>query len=85
MILVYDVKVERVNKICNYLKRYLNWVQNSVFEGELTIGELKKIEEDMKNLISIDEDSVRIYVYPSEKSIRKKHIGKRYREPTQII
>jgi CRISPR-associated protein Cas2 len=36
IILVYDVGEERVGKVCNYLKRYLPRVQNSVFEGDLT-------------------------------------------------
>ena len=43
VIIVYDVGVERVNKVRIYLKQYLNWVQNSVLEGELTEPEYMKV------------------------------------------
>ena len=33
IILVYDIQVERVAKVCKYLRQHLNWIQNSVFEG----------------------------------------------------
>ncbi len=35
-IAVYDVGVKRVQKMLKLFRRYLTWVQNSVFEGELT-------------------------------------------------
>ena len=31
VIVVYDVGVKRVGKVCKYLRQHLNWVQNSVF------------------------------------------------------
>jgi CRISPR-associated protein Cas2 len=43
VILVYDVGVDRVAKICQYLRRSLDGVQNSVFAGELTDTEFKRI------------------------------------------
>jgi len=36
VIIVYDVEVERVARVCQYLRRHLHWVQNSAFEGEIT-------------------------------------------------
>jgi CRISPR-associated protein Cas2 len=33
VVIVYDVDVARVPKVCKFLRRYLHWVQNSVFEG----------------------------------------------------
>ena len=45
VIIVYDVNVERVSKVCNFLRQYLNWIQNSVFEGEITKAELLKIKK----------------------------------------
>ncbi|WP_101494345.1 CRISPR-associated endonuclease Cas2 [Sulfobacillus thermosulfidooxidans] len=43
VILVYDAGVKRDPKILKTCRKYLNWIQNSVFEGELTEGKLKKI------------------------------------------
>ena len=63
MIIVYDVNVERVAKICQYLRRYLDWVQNSVFEGELTDSQYKRIKHDLKEIMHEDEDSVRFYSF----------------------
>lgn len=37
-IVVYDVGEKRVAKVCKYLRTVLQWMQNSVFEGELTEG-----------------------------------------------
>ena len=36
MIIVQDINVDRVNKAKLFLWQYLYWIQNSVFEGEVT-------------------------------------------------
>ena len=36
VVIVYDVSTERVARVCKSLRRHLTWVQNSVFEGEVT-------------------------------------------------
>jgi CRISPR-associated endonuclease Cas2 len=36
VLIVYDVEVKKVTKVHKFLKLHLHWVQNSVFEGELT-------------------------------------------------
>lgn len=41
VILVYDIDAKRVGKMLKLCRRYLNWIQNSVFEGELTDVKLK--------------------------------------------
>jgi hypothetical protein len=35
VIVVYDANEKRVNKFLKTLRKYLTWVQNSVFEGEI--------------------------------------------------
>ena len=32
---MYDVGEKRVGKMLNYCRKYLNWIRNSVFEGEI--------------------------------------------------
>ena len=35
VILVYDVGEKRVGKMLRLVRKYLSWIQNSVFEGEI--------------------------------------------------
>jgi len=64
VIIVYDVNVKRVNKIKAFLRKHLNWVQNSVFEGEITKAEYEYIKYELDKLINSQEDSVIIYKFP---------------------
>jgi len=75
VIIVYDVEQSRVPKVCQYLKRWLNWVQNSVFEGELRESQLERIKRDLLDLIDHEYDSVYIYKLPHRKLIRKEVLG----------
>lgn len=84
-IIVYDVDVLRVGKIHKFLKRYMNWVQNSVFEGELTESEILKVKKDIKKIIKADEDSVLIFRMHSRNYLEKEHLGIEKNEPTNII
>lgn len=85
LIVVYDVSVERVNKVRNYLKRYLNWVQNSAFEGETTKGEFQKIKMGLKRIIEEDEDSILFYKASSQKWVSKEVMGVEKSEVSTII
>ena len=61
IVVVYDVSVERVNKVKKFLRQHLHWVQNSVFEGEVTRAEFERIKADLRELMDEDEDSIVIY------------------------
>ncbi len=78
VILTYDVNVERLAKVLKYLRQYMVWVQNSVFEGDLTSAELMEMLDGLKELIDEDEDSIRIYILPSKKILGTLIIGRRY-------
>lgn len=43
VILVYDCGEKRVAKMLKLCRKYLNWIQNSVFEGEITEVKLKEL------------------------------------------
>lgn len=66
---------KRVSKVCNFLRRYLNWIQNSVFEGELTEGKLEEIRIGLKNIIDKNEDSILIFTVSSKKWLNKEVLG----------
>ena len=85
VILVYDVSVKRVSKVCQFLRMFLNWVQNSVFEGELTEAELFQVERGLKEIIDENEDSITIYIFSSEKLLKRKFLGIRKAKPSFII
>lgn len=51
VIIVYDIKVERIDKVRRFLKTYLEWIQNSVFEGEITKAELRSIIKNIEKMI----------------------------------
>ena len=61
VILVYDIKEERVARVLKTCRKYLNWVQNSVFEGKITDAKLTKLKMELKKIMNSDEDSVIIY------------------------
>ncbi len=74
-IIVYDINVKRVVRVLKFLRRYLNWVQNSVFEGELTYAEFKKVKAGLKKIINKEEDSVAIYRFDSSVKVMKETLG----------
>jgi CRISPR-associated protein Cas2 len=75
IIAVYDVGEKRVAKILKLFRRYLHWIQNSVFEGELTETQLKELEYEISKVMNPREDSVIIFTNASEKWMNKKIIG----------
>lgn len=75
VIVVYDVDVKRVNKTMKYLRTYLNWIQNSVFEGELTEGQFYKMKSGLSKIIKDKEDSVIIFKMPDDKFVDKFVMG----------
>ncbi|RLG16571.1 CRISPR-associated endonuclease Cas2 [Candidatus Pacearchaeota archaeon] len=75
VIIVYDVSVERVSKVCQFLRQFLNWIQNSVFEGELTESELEKIKTGLKKIIDSERDSVIIYLLRTDQILKRELLG----------
>ena len=75
VILVYDIQEKRVAKVLKTCRRYLNWVQNSVFEGELTPAKLEKLKGDLKKIIKKEKDSVLIYQFRTLKYSKREIMG----------
>ena len=75
VVIAYDVNVERVNKVKKFLRRYLNWVQNSLFEGELSEADLEEIKMGLKRIINEEEDMIVIYKLRTEKAMKREIIG----------
>ncbi len=75
VIVVYDVGVKRVGKVCKYLRQHLNWVQNSVFEGEVTKAGVARIKSSLAQILDEDKDSVLIYQMRHERWMNKEVLG----------
>ncbi|WP_342304181.1 CRISPR-associated endonuclease Cas2 [Methanolobus sp. ZRKC5] len=85
VIVVYDIGVERLNKVRTFLKQYLNWVQNSVLEGELTKAEYMKVYSYLKQIINEDEDSIFFYRVRDKMYLGFDELGSRPAEIDTII
>ena len=76
ILIVYDVEVKRVTKVHKFLKKYLHWVQNSVFEGELTVAQIEELESGLDKIIDKDTDSILTFTAREARWLEKKVLGK---------
>ena len=80
VILVYDIGEKRVGKMLKLCRQYLNWIQNSVFEGEITEVKLKELQQQAGTILNIEEDSLIIFKSRNEKWMEKEVVGKERNE-----
>ena len=62
VIMVYDINEKRVNKVLKIGRKYLDWIQNSVLEGEITEAKFEKLKLEVLKVIKKEEDSVIFYI-----------------------
>ena len=72
---MYDIDAKRVGKMLKLMREYLHWIQNSVFEGEITDVKLKELKMRAKELMNNDTDSLIIFKSRDEKWLDKEIIG----------
>ena len=75
VIVVYDMGEKRVAKALKTCRKYLNWVQNSVFEGEISKANIKKLKMELGRFMNDDEDSVIFYILRSTKYSERQILG----------
>lgn len=75
VILFYDFGEKRVGKALRICRKYLTWVQNSVFEGEITQANLKKLTHELSTKMDKDEDSLIIYTFANMRYSTREVIG----------
>ena len=76
VIVVYDFGEKRVAKMLKLCRRYLNWVQNSVFEGEISDVRLKELLMYIKMFMKVNEDSIIIFKTASQVFMERQIIGR---------
>ncbi len=85
VLVVYDVEVKRVTKAHKFLKKHLHWVQNSVFEGELTEAQIETVKAGLKRLLDEDSDSVLIYTARDARWLTRETLGHERSETGNLL
>ena len=84
VIAVYDVQADRTRLFRNYLRRFLIHVQNSVFEGEVTEGELERMRSHLDDLLEPGESTI-IYTVSAESYVDRTVFGDDPTEDSQFL
>jgi len=85
VILVYDIGEKRVGKMLKLCRKYLNWIQNSVFEGEITEVKLQELKISAQKIMKEEDDSLIIFKSRQEKWLEKEILGQERNELDQIL
>ncbi|MGL4332283.1 MAG: CRISPR-associated endonuclease Cas2 [Bacteroidales bacterium] len=85
VILVYDFGEKRVNKMLKLCRKYLNWIQNSVFEGEITESRLRELKSNAAYFMDPEKDSIIIFSSRNEKWLDKEVVGHERQEISQFL
>jgi CRISPR-associated protein Cas2 len=72
---VYDIGEKRVGKMLKLFRRYLNWIQNSVFEGEITEVKLEELKIKATNIMDTEFDSIIFFKSRQERWLEKEVVG----------
>ncbi|MEQ8239199.1 MAG: CRISPR-associated endonuclease Cas2 [Cyclobacteriaceae bacterium] len=85
IVLVYDIGEKRVAKMLKLCRAYLNWIQNSVFEGEITEVKLRELKGKAKAIMDAEKDSLILFKSRDEKWLDKEVIGQEKNELDNFI
>lgn len=85
VILVYDFGERRVAKALKICRKYLTWIQNSVFEGEITDGKYSMLTTELERVMNKDNDSLIIFQFRSKRYTNRVVIGMEKNELSNMI
>jgi len=85
VIAVYDVDSKRCGKMLKLCRRYLHWVQNSVFEGEITEVRLKELRQAARDIMEEQTDSFIIFKNRDKHWLDKEVIGQEKASTEQFL
>ncbi len=83
-ILVYDINQKRVGKMLKLCRQYLTWIQNSVFEGEITRSKLEELKARAGKIMK-EDDSLIIFLSRDSKWLDKEIVGKERNPPDTML
>ena len=76
VILVYDMNQQRVGRMLKLCRRYLHWIQNSVFEGEISEVKLAELLAKARDILDEDEDSLILFKSRTQQWLEKEVVGR---------
>lgn len=82
---MYDVGEKRVGKMLKLCRRYLSWIQNSVFEGEITEVKLRELIIHAKNVMDEEVDSLIVFKSRDERWLEKQIVGREKSSLDQVL
>lgn len=69
------MEAKRTGKMLKLCRKYLNWIQNSVFEGDITEVKLKELLANAKKVMDLDKDSIILFKSRDQYWLEKEIIG----------
>jgi len=85
VIAVYDVASERCGKMLKLCRKYLHWIQNSVFEGEMTEVTLKTFLIEARKIMDESYDSLILFKSRNSNWLEKQVIGEERSNVDQFL
>lgn len=74
VIIVYDTEKRNCAHLHKYLKKYLHWNQNSVFEGTVTKAQFMEIKRVLEKRRAKDSHII-VYSMENDKLLTKEELG----------
>lgn len=84
VIIVYDTESKNCAKLNKQLKKYLNWNQNSVFEGSITEAQYMQVKYIL-NENRAEKSHITLYSMENEKLITREELGEGAGNVSNII
>jgi CRISPR-associated protein Cas2 len=78
-IVVYDMEAKRTRLLRKLCRRYLTHVQNSVFEGEISEGDLQALRGEIRDTLQSGESAI-VYELSSDRLLSRTVVGQ---DPTE--
>ncbi|MDG7036548.1 MAG: CRISPR-associated endonuclease Cas2 [Nitrososphaerota archaeon] len=85
VIIAYDIGIERLHKVYLVMKQYLNWIQNSAFEGDLSMGQLEELKVKVMGIIDKERDSIVVFLVSNPEWIDRRVWGRERGDVKSII
>jgi CRISPR-associated protein Cas2 len=78
VIAAYDIGEKRVGKVLKTFRKYLTWIQNSVFMGDITKAQMENLKVELLEIIDENCDQVLFFSMRSSKMLHSEHLGKEF-------
>lgn len=75
VVLVYDVRSDKDPRMAKICKPYLIHIQNSVFIGDITLGDLRILVDKLKKEVDQESEVLDIFILRSKSIVRRITIG----------